>query len=265
MIYYKHYIGDYQRHTGHLSLAQDGAYRRMMDHYYSTEEPLPADSATLYRICGAMEKQERAAVDFVVRTFFIESNGRLHHQRIDEEIAIAQEKIRNLKANASAGGKQSGSVRSSKKEAFASPNAEANAEANGQADTNKVNSHNHTKPIGLEKHSLALPAWLAADDWRRFADYRRKASGKKFTPEAEKLNLDRLSKLYDAGNDPIAVLDQTIANGWSGLFEIKKPQARASPSAYQTPGEKRKSFVDQLTGNAHEQRHTIIDINPPNP
>lgn len=141
MNYYKHYMGDYQRDTGHLSLTQDGAYRRLMDHYYSTEDALPADSVTLYRICGAMDKKERDAVLFVAKSFFsIRVDGKLHHDRIDSDIEKAQEKIANLKANASNGGKKSGEIRRSKSEAFASQNNEANASANAQADANNTNN-----------------------------------------------------------------------------------------------------------------------------
>lgn len=230
MIYYKHYIGDFNRHTGHLSVAQDGAYRRLMDHYYSTECALPADKNSLYRICGAMEKYERAAVDFVCQQFFSECDGKLFHERVEEEIAIAQKKIEKLRANASAGGKQSGETRKEKAKANAEANASQNAEEDAQAKPNKVNSQSQSKANALEKTPapLALPDWLSPDDWQRFVEYRRKASGKKFTAEAEKLNLSTLVKLVAAGNDPVAVLDQTIANGWSGLFEVKA-SARASP------------------------------------
>lgn len=141
MNYYKHYMGDYQRDTGHLSLAQDGAYRRLIDHYYSTEQPLPADAAALYRICGAMDKKEREAVLFVAESFFtVGADCKLHHNRINTEIEKAQEKIANLKANASNGGKKSGETRRSKSEANASINDEANASANAQADANNTNN-----------------------------------------------------------------------------------------------------------------------------
>lgn len=219
MIYYKHYIGDYQTKTGHLSLAQDGAYRRLMDHYYSTEKPLPANSDSLYRICGALEKKEREAVDFVSKAFFTESAGQLHHQRIDEEVSIAQEKIANLKENAKAGGKQSGQIRASK--------TEANASADGQAKTNiSHKSVVNTKSNDLE--NLSLPAWLPADVWQGWVDYRKSIKAK-LTLRAAELCIAKLETLMADGNDPQVVIEQSIMSGkWTGLFPVKSDKQQPS-------------------------------------
>lgn len=232
MIYYKHYIGDYQRHTGHLSLAQDGAYRRMMDHYYSTEQPLPADRNILNRICGAMEKVEREAVDFVAKAFFREFEGHLHHERIDEEVSIAQEKIANLKVNAQAGGKQSGKSRSSKSEA----DGEANASANAQAETNnKSEVSSQSKPNGLGKNkaqlSVALPSWLPKDLWKDWVSYRKSIKAP-LTQRAAELCIGKLEKLRAEGHDPRAVIENSVMSGrWTGLFAPKpEATARGSPS-----------------------------------
>lgn len=171
MNYYKHYMGDYQRDTGHLSLTQDGAYRRLMDHYYSTECALPSDPVTLYRICGALDKKERDAVMFVTKSFFsLGDDGKLHHGRIDSDIAKAQEKIANLKANGSSGGKKSGESRRSKTEANALHSNEANASANAEANTNNTNNQyplktNTPNPAdagpALKPRGIALQTFLA--------------------------------------------------------------------------------------------------------
>lgn len=84
--WYPHYCGDYLRDTAHLTLAQHGAYRLLLDHYYSTAAPLPADLDTLYRICRASNNSERTAVRAVLDQFFrIEPNG-LHNQRADRQL-----------------------------------------------------------------------------------------------------------------------------------------------------------------------------------
>lgn len=88
MNFIKLYIGDYQRDTGHLSLAEHGAYLTMLQHYYATERPLPTGKA-LYRLLRAETKAERDAVDRVVATYWIEQDGGLINRRGADEIARA--------------------------------------------------------------------------------------------------------------------------------------------------------------------------------
>lgn len=70
MIFYKHYIGDYQRDTGQLDLAQHGAYRLMLDEFYATATPLPADRRALYRLLRAENGAEKRAIDAVASRFW---------------------------------------------------------------------------------------------------------------------------------------------------------------------------------------------------
>lgn len=87
MHHYPLHIGDYNRDTGHLSVVEHGVYRLLMDAYYVTERPLPADLNALCRLVRAMTKPERDAVGSVAKQFFAEVDGVLRHKRIDAEIA----------------------------------------------------------------------------------------------------------------------------------------------------------------------------------
>jgi len=88
--FYKHYIGDFQRDTGHLSLTERGAYLALIHHYYATELPLPKDHAALCRIAGAFTKPERDAVKSVM-SFFTAVESGLMHNRIEAELHKAGE------------------------------------------------------------------------------------------------------------------------------------------------------------------------------
>jgi uncharacterized protein YdaU (DUF1376 family) len=106
MNYYKRYMGDYGRDTGTLSLAEHGAYALLMDHYYSTEEPLPADHADLYRICRAMKKEEQAAVRKVADKFFPAfKDGQRHNDRADKELSKYHAKAEQNRQNGKGGGR----------------------------------------------------------------------------------------------------------------------------------------------------------------
>jgi len=92
MFWYKHYCGDYMTATMRLTMTEDGAYRRLMDEYYSTETPLPLDQGQLYRAARAFTDEEMKAVDMIVSTYFTKSSDGYHNVRIDEEIKNSKKK-----------------------------------------------------------------------------------------------------------------------------------------------------------------------------
>jgi uncharacterized protein YdaU (DUF1376 family) len=86
--FFKLYIGDYQRDTAHLSMAEHGAYILMLQHYYATEKPLPVGKA-LHRMLRAQDKKDRDAIDAVSREFWTETKDGLVNLRANEEIGKA--------------------------------------------------------------------------------------------------------------------------------------------------------------------------------
>lgn len=86
MNYYEHHIGDYAEATAHLSFAEDAAYSRMIRKYYSTEKPLPCDIVVVQRLVGARSKEEKDAVEAMLREFFELREDGWHQPRCDEEL-----------------------------------------------------------------------------------------------------------------------------------------------------------------------------------
>lgn len=104
MNYYEHHLGDYAKDTAHLSMIEHGAYRILLDAYYTREVPLPTDRRACYKLARAQSKDERAAVDYVLQEFFFEQVDGFHNERCDSEIAgyyakkpAAEEKRENAK------------------------------------------------------------------------------------------------------------------------------------------------------------------------
>ena len=62
MNYYPHHIGDYLKDTAHLTMIEDGAYRRLIDLYYLHEQPLPSEKRQVYRLARASSPAEKKAV-----------------------------------------------------------------------------------------------------------------------------------------------------------------------------------------------------------
>lgn len=90
MNYYRRYSGDYLRDTSDLTLMEHGAYDLLLDYYYTSETPAPADKQVIYRRLRAMSQEEQRAVDSVLaRYFWLEDDG-YHQKRVDHEIEVSK-------------------------------------------------------------------------------------------------------------------------------------------------------------------------------
>ena len=83
---------------------------------------------------------------------------------------------------------------------------------------------------------LGLPHWLPADKWQQFQDHRKHIK-KPMTDNAKRLSISKLTELKGKGNDPGEVLDQSIMNGWTGLYPIKADERK--PNDQPTPPSQR--------------------------
>ena len=145
MNWYPHHIGDYKRDTGHLSMLEDGAYRRLLDTYYGTNANAYANAERLHRVCSAVTDEEKAAVDYVVATFFEIKDGKLHQERADTEIRKWLSKSAKASANARKKWSQMPDARDAKADANADANADASADAKAYA-SHQPSTINHNNP-----------------------------------------------------------------------------------------------------------------------
>jgi len=103
--YYEHHIGDYDSATSHLSMLEDAAYSRLMRLYYRKELPIPADTAEACRLIRAHSKDERKAVESVLREFFsLEVDG-WHQTRCDGDVERYQKKAEKNREVGKLGGR----------------------------------------------------------------------------------------------------------------------------------------------------------------
>ncbi len=119
--WYSFYPADYARDTGHLTLIEHGAYRVLMDHYYSRGGPLSANVERLLRVCRANAQAEKDAVRFVLEEFFTAQDEMFRHPRIDAEIA----KAADITAKCAVAGRASALQRQRKLEGAATEGATA--------------------------------------------------------------------------------------------------------------------------------------------
>lgn len=88
----------------HLSMVEDGAYTRLLDWYYSNEQPIP--HARRYAVARATSAAERKAVDAVLAEFFTATDDAHHHGRADVELSKAANRIEAARVNGLKGGRK---------------------------------------------------------------------------------------------------------------------------------------------------------------
>lgn len=108
--------------------------------------------------------------------------------------------------------------------------------------------------------AVALPDWLPAASWEALLGH-RKATKAAMTEQAQRLAIGKLDELRKQGNDPAEVINQSILNGWKGLFPIRggqpvqssQRQEKFDPVAFVNRNRKRSN--NGTDGN-------IIDVTP---
>jgi len=158
MNFFKLYIGDYQRDTAHMTLAEHGAYILMLQHYYATQKPLPTGKAGLYRMLRAQDKVEREAIDSIVEQFWQETTKGLINQRADKEIAQANnqaEKNREI-AVAREAKRRANKITENlnNRDEFVLPNIHENSTNRAtNHQPNHSHSHSHSQSKDINKHT----------------------------------------------------------------------------------------------------------------
>ena len=227
MHYYPHHIGDYARDTAHLSLTEHGAYRLLIDNYYVTQKCLPTDAESLHRICRAMSKAERAAVDFVAAQFFTPTDNGLRHKRIEEEIADYQRQAQTNRENGKKGGRPpSGKPNGKPKnnpmgsqtvsETLTQTVTETKGNQEPRTSTPLIPQGGEGLDSSIKKVQLPFDSPGFAEIWKRWRTHRTEIRKPlKPTQEAEQLReMQALGELRAT-----ACILHTIAKGWQGLRE----------------------------------------------
>jgi uncharacterized protein YdaU (DUF1376 family) len=214
MHYYQHHIGDFIKDTNFLNNEEVGIYLKLLWLYYDTEKPLPNDTFMLSMKTGARESE--AILTGILKMFFELINDEWHHTRCDKEIVEYQAFCAKQKDNGLKGGRPKNTQSKPKHNPVVSQ-----TEPKITLTTNhKPLTTNHKPIVKTKANGQALPDWLPIPEFQAFLEY-RKSKRNALNEHAQKLLIEKLSGLQTDGQDLVAVLNQSILNGWSGVFPIK--------------------------------------------
>lgn len=72
-----------------------------------------------------------------------------------------------------------------------------------------------------------IPDWIPVDAWAGYVEMRARSPKTKMTERAMALRIKDLERFHEAGHDVGAILDQSTANGWTDLYELKDRRTQA--------------------------------------
>lgn len=213
----------YRAKTMHLSAEQDGIYRRLIDFYMDTRQPLPNNDLALARISSVAPDCWLAAAKFILPFFRVAADGCLHHSRCD---AILNEQDgRNRKQSEK--GKKGAKVRWEKDKQNQEVNSHGYAQAIATPMPKNATLHDMTRhdidrdiPATPVANDFHLPAWVPKDEWDGYLQCRleMKYDNSKITLNAM---LSTLQLLNMRGSDVAQVLRNATMGRWKTLHMEK--------------------------------------------
>jgi uncharacterized protein YdaU (DUF1376 family) len=225
--YFNFHIGDYLSHTAHLDDAEDLAYRRLLDVYYLREKPY---SEAVTDICKLIRMRgQESVVQAVLTEFFTLDAGTWTQPRCDDELVRMADKRQKAKESADASwASRRGKQLPVKDHANAMrPHSEriARDDANALLPT--------PTPTPIKKKEKAPPFDLNAITGLDMATFEkwlgyRKEIGKALKPASIEAAAREMARF---GAQQAAVVQQSIAQGWQGLFAIKVVTGAQVPDA----------------------------------
>lgn len=142
--YYEHHLGDWAKDVRGLSLTEEGAYRRLLDAYYSTEQPLPGTLDECCDLANTRTPADRKAVAKVLGKYFELAEDGYHQKRADAEIGRYQRKQRKAQDSANARwGKQ---------------RSQSDGNANAYAEAMRTHMPTHSERNAEAMHRAPVPS-----------------------------------------------------------------------------------------------------------
>jgi uncharacterized protein YdaU (DUF1376 family) len=203
MHYYKFEISVWNLHTAHLSLVEEAVYRRLIDHYYDTEQPIGSDYSGMLRRLRLENFHEE--VQIILSEFFQQVDGGFRNKHCDKKIADYKKQKKTNKINGKSGGR---------------PKKQTVTESVTDGNPLVTLTRNNKQETINKKQTLELPDWLPEVHWKDFVEF-RKFIKKPMTEKAKELMLSKLQKIKDGGHDPVLALNNSIANNWLSIYEPK--------------------------------------------
>lgn len=236
MHYYQFNIGDYNKHTMHLSPIEDITYRRLLDMYYDTESPIPNNIPWVSRRL----RIEAGIVESILKEFFeITENGYIN-RRADAEIAAYHGFLNKQKLNGIKGGRP--------KKTHGIPKPNPNITQN--------NPKQETLTINHKPNKLPTPNGVLQSVWDDFVQHRK--NKKAPITETALKGIEREAKKAQISlND---ALQEICARGWTGFKAewVMKDQPKKTEHQLRQDATAKALFGEQSVMEVYDANNTRL-------
>lgn len=224
--WYRWFPGDYMHDTVHLSIEEDCLYRRLLDAHWR-DGNIPSDPDRIRRLVRFPEAVFDEAWP-AVRPFFNKRGGRQNTMVNNRMKSLLDELSRDLtqKVNA-AKARWNKKLQADGMRTQCDPDPDPDPEEEKRREEKKSNQ----KKVPRQSPPTAspvVPDGLCQQSWEAYLKHRRDNRKTKL----KQVSVQRLQRwLVEQGDESTqaAIVDETIRNGWTGLFELKA-DAKPAPA-----------------------------------
>ena len=164
MHYYQFNISVWSLHTSHLTLEEECIYRRLLDYYYDTEQPIPEETKQVIRRLRLVNYEH--IVEQILQEFFhLEADG-WHNNRADIEIADYQSKAEKARLNGKKGGRPKQNKAIETKVVILANPEETTLKANYELETINNKLETNKELITPQAATPRKKAGRLPDDWK---------------------------------------------------------------------------------------------------
>jgi uncharacterized protein YdaU (DUF1376 family) len=204
MFYYSFHVGDYIHDTAHLSNDEDLAFRRLLDLYYTQEQPIPNKTQEVSRRIRMAKLAD--VVQTVLEEFFVldVANDCWRHKRCDETIAAYQAKAERNRTVGKLGGRPK-----------SNPNANPQETQMVSKDNpnHKPITNNHKLIKEIQAAKAATPVGVSQSVWDDFVKHRKALKAQISMTAITRIEQEAAK----AGWTLEQALTECVAQGWRGF------------------------------------------------
>ena len=203
--------------------ARYGYLELLFAQWQSDDCSISAEAIDLAEASGLGDSLWEKMSTRILRNFEVLLNGRLRNAVCFDEWQEAKRIFEDNRQARTEAGKRGANARWGHSDAIAKPSLPAAiaTENHGKKCLTGTETVTETKEQKTTPAAFELPAWIPVVTWKDFEETRKQLRAP-FTDRAKREIIQKLDELRARGHPPEAVLAQSIARGWRGVFEIKE-------------------------------------------